>query len=292
MRFRIVDLNGVVKQMHPMLRRLIGEDITLAVDMDAAPTLATVDPNQIEQVILNLAVNARDAMPRGGQITISTRNAPAAGTANGARVRLTVSDTGMGIPPEILEKIFEPFFSTKGEKGTGLGLATVYGIIQQSGGDIRVQTAPEKGTAFEIDLPAAAMQAAAAEPEAPAAPPVGSGVILLVEDEDPVRAVTANILRSRGFQVVECRNAGEALLICERSDQPIDLMLTDIVMPLMSGPQLAERITALRPALRILYMSGYTDDATSRHGMHGGIDFIEKPFTADSLVSKIVSVLG
>ncbi len=292
MRFRVTDLNGIVTSMKDMLTRLIGEQIQLDVQTAPAPVMVNVDTGQIEQVILNLAVNARDAMPDGGRLAIWAQHVPA-GEKQGSWVRLIVSDTGIGMSAETQERIFEPFFTTKAELGTGLGLATVYGIVEQSNGEIRVRSAPGKGTAFEVDLRTAAPGARAEQTvDVPKPARGGSETILLVEDEDAVRAVTANMLRMRGFKVIDCRNAGEALLVCERADERIDLMLTDVIMPFMSGPQLVDRLAKLRPGMKIVYMSGYSGDASVHPEADPSIEFLAKPFTPDMLVTKIQSALA
>jgi two-component system, cell cycle sensor histidine kinase and response regulator CckA len=302
---KVLDLNAVVTNMTQMLRRLIGEDIELS--MSLCPDLGHVraDPGQIEQVIVNLAVNARDALPSGGRITVSTANVdilPRDASAHpdirpGPHVLLSMEDTGLGMNQEVRSHLFEPFFTTKEKgKGTGLGLATVYGIVSQSGGHIRVESAPGRGSAFRIFLPR--MDAPgdgarhAPEPDGTRIPSPGTETVLLVEDEEVVRLLAREILRMNGYTVLEARDGREALLLSEAHPGPIHLMLTDVVMPKMSGRELAERLVPKRPGTRVLYMSGYTDDAIVRHGvLEDGIAFLQKPFTARTLALKVRDVL-
>jgi signal transduction histidine kinase/ActR/RegA family two-component response regulator len=298
----VLDLNVVTTDMKDMLARLIGEDIALVTT--PGPDLGHVkaDRGQIEQVVMNLAVNARDAMPQGGHLIIETENVDLdaeyvrrhVGARPGPHVMLAVSDSGVGIPREIQRHIFEPFFTTKEQgKGTGLGLATVYGIVKQSGGYIEVDSEPGRGTTFRIYLPRVDATAPAADRSArPIAAAGGTETILLVEDEEGVRELARDILRASGYTVIEARNGPEALLLCERHQGPLDLLLTDVVMPRMSGRELAERLAPLRPDLSVLYMSGYTDDAVIRHGVLGaGTPFLQKPFTPSALVSRVRETL-
>jgi PAS domain S-box-containing protein len=298
----VLDLNAVVGGLLAMLRRLIGEDIELVTDSDPALGRVKADPGQIEQVIMNLVVNARDAMPRGGTLTIKTadvelddeftRSQPGAGI--GPHVLLEVSDTGIGMDKDIKNRIFEPFFTTKElGKGTGLGLSTAYGIVRQHDGFITVDSQVDRGTTFRIYLPRVDD---VAEPldarEAPAASPRGSETVLLVEDEENVRDLACEFLQLNGYRVLKAANGGEALLICEQHEGPIHLMITDVVMPRMSGRELAERLVPLRPEMKVLYTSGYTDDALVPHGvLEPGTHFIEKPFTSDALASTVREVL-
>jgi len=293
----VLDLSAVTMDMRDMLRRMIGEDITLVTTLDPGLGCVQADRGQIEQVILNLVVNARDAMPHGGRLTLETRNvllgAPEArrlpGIRPGPAVILAVSDTGVGIPREILDRAFEPFFTTKEPgKGTGLGLAMVYGIVKQSGGDIEVESTPGAGTTFRVYLPLVDAAAPAAEREPGAAAARGSETILLVEDEEAVRELARDILEVNGYTVLEATNAGEALLACERHPGPIHLMLTDVVMPRFGGPELAERLTPTRPEMRVLYMSGYTDDAIVRQGaLTPDSALVQKPFTPAVLARRV-----
>jgi signal transduction histidine kinase/ActR/RegA family two-component response regulator len=298
----VLDLNAVTADMKDMLGRLIGEDIALLTTPTPGLGRVTADRGQIEQVIMNLAVNARDAMPQGGRLILETANVDLdddylrrhVGARPGPHVMLAVSDTGTGIPREIQSQIFEPFFTTKEPgKGTGLGLATVYGIVKQSGGYIEVDSEPGRGTTFRIYLPRCDAEPVAAERGS--RPEVGAGgteTILLVEDEEGVRELARDILRASGYTVLEARNGAEALLLCERHQGPLDLLLTDVVMPRMSGRELAERLTPLRPDLSVLYMSGYTDDAVIRHGVLGaGTAFLQKPFTPVTLVQRVRETL-
>jgi GAF domain-containing protein/CheY-like chemotaxis protein len=298
----VLDLNAVIKGLEPMLGRLIGEDISLLTRLDPELGPVRADPGQLEQVIMNLAVNARDAMPAGGRLTLQTANVEIdaafarrhVGARPGPHVMLAVSDTGTGMTPEVQAHLFEPFFTTKETgKGTGLGLATVYGIVSQSGGCIAVETAPGRGTTFHIYLPRAEERAAA--PSVGAAPdpaPRGTETILLVEDEEGVRELARDILRAHGYTVLEARHGGEALLTCERHPGPIALLLSDAVMPQMSGRELAARLAPLRPEMKVLYISGYTDDATVRHGvLDSSVALLQKPFTPDMLLRKVRDIL-
>jgi CheY-like chemotaxis protein len=259
----------------------------------------------MEQIILNLAVNARDAMPGGGTLTVETRTATVAehaaplypGAEPGDQaVVLTVRDTGHGMDGETKARIFEPFFTTKEQgQGTGLGLSTVYGIVQQSGGDIRVRSEPGRGTSFQIYLPCARASAvpAADDTRAPLLAAAASETILLVEDEPAVRRLGRRILERGGYAVVEAGSAAAALDLADRHPCPIHLLLTDVVMPGMSGKALADRLGDRMPRLRVLFTSGYTDDAIVRHGvLEPGIAFLEKPFTPDVLLRRVREVLG
>ncbi len=286
---RALDLNAVVSDMDMMLRRLIGEDVELVtlLDPDVGPVQA--DPTQVEQVIVNLAVNARDAMPSGGSVTIETSDVR---TDEGEFVELRMTDTGIGMTDLERQQLFDPFFTTK-EGGTGLGLATVYGIVEQSGGTIEVDTAPGMGSSFRIWLPRAAAPAAA-----PALAPVvdaprqGDETILLVEDETVVRHLVAEILENSGYTVMQAGDGPSALELLRRHSEKLDLLVTDVVMPGMSGPEVAQAVTSMRPGTEVLYTSGYTDSAIGHHGvLEPGIAFLQKPFSADDLTRKVRALL-
>jgi PAS domain S-box-containing protein len=297
---RTLDLNELLVQMDNMLQRIIGEDIELV--SIPSPTLGMLraDPGSIEQVVMNLVVNARDAMPTGGKITIETGNVildddwaqQHVGVKAGRYVLLAVTDSGVGMDAATQARIFEPFFTTKDKsKGTGLGLSTVFGIVQQSGGTVWVYSEPGKGTTFKIFLPRVDERPETSRAPAAASTLRGTETILLVEDEDQVRNVAMGILRRSGYQVLEARSAADALLICERHDQ-IHLLLTDVVMPHMSGPALAKRLRQSRPEIRVLCMSGYTDDSIVRHGiLQAEIAYLQKPITPTALLQKVRDVL-
>jgi PAS domain S-box-containing protein len=299
---RLVDVHDVLRDMERMLRRLIGEDIDLETDFAADPSWVKVDPGQLEQVVMNLAVNARDAMPRGGRVTLRTRTvepseAPDADETAGRRLRprvaISIRDTGTGITPEVKARLFEPFFTTKAVgKGTGLGLATVYGIVKQSGGDITVESEPGKGSTFTVVLPSQPPPRGKGSGASLHAAPRGTETVLAVEDEDAVRRIVRIALESTGYRVLEARSGPEALVAAARHGGKIDLVLTDVVMPEMSGRELAERIRKEKPGIRILYMSGYTDDAIMRHGIvESGVAFLQKPFSPLVLARKVREVL-
>jgi PAS domain S-box-containing protein len=293
---RVVDVAQVIDAMDRMLRRLIGEDVQLATAV--APDLGRirVDPVHLEQVLLNLAVNARDAMPDGGRLVIEAANVDDRGAhgAAGGRVMVAVRDTGHGMTPEVQAHLFEPFFTTKeAGKGTGLGLATVYGIVKQAGGDIRVRSAPGEGTSFEILFPRVDGPAEPAEAAPPRELPRGTETILVVEDEPLVRALAVRVLRDAGYEVLEASDAEEALERVAQGRVRLDLLLTDVVMPRGSGPDLARRLRANRPELPVLFASGYMDRAQDVQGQVGRwTGFIPKPFTADELARQIRELLG
>ncbi len=294
---RVLDIHEVIAGMSRMLNRLLGEDVELAISVAPGAGNILADPSQVEQIVLNIAVNARDAMPRGGKLTIAVAGAPLDPVPAGAlpsHVVVVITDTGIGMDAETRDRIFEPFFTTK-EKGagTGLGLATVFGIVKQSGGHIVVESSPGNGATFRIYFPRTEQVSAAAD-VAPADPMSlrGTETVLLVEDEEQVRTVTRAILRRAGYTVLDAQNGGEALMICERFAGPIHLLLTDVVMPRISGRELATRLLPLRPDMRVLYASGYTEDAVVRHGVdRGSIDFIQKPVTPTVLLRKVREVL-
>jgi signal transduction histidine kinase/ActR/RegA family two-component response regulator len=301
---RIVDLNGVVAELTAMLRRIIGEHVELRLQLEPGLGRVLADPNQLEQVITNLAVNARDAMPSGGTLTIRTAtldeaevlpSSPESSPLLGPLVELSVSDNGVGMDERTQARLFEPFFTTKElGRGTGLGLATVYGIVRQSGGHIRVSTRLHHGSTFTIYLP---MAEGTAEPEIEAEGwadiPRGTGTILVVEDEDAVRYLACRVLRGNGYRVLEAADPAAALRIVQAEAQPIDLLVTDIVMPGMSGPVLAERLVAARPDLKVLYITGYAEEAIERQGaLPAGGALLEKPFTAQQLADSVRQALA
>jgi two-component system, cell cycle sensor histidine kinase and response regulator CckA len=299
----IVDLNEVVVRMSKMLQRVIGEDIELRTRPGPDLRHVKVDPAQIEQVLMNLVVNARDSMPGGGSLTIETANVvldqeyarTRVGVQSGPHVMLAVSDTGAGMDSETQSRIFEPFFTTKEQsKGTGLGLSTVFGIVQQSGGHVWLYSEPGKGSTFKVYLPTTDDDLPAAVTPASQQPSTfrGSETLLLVEDEHPLRVLARVILERSGYQVIEAPNAEEALLLSERFAGPIDLLITDVIMPRMNGRQLAEKVTDARPGTSVLYMSGYTDDAIVHHGvLDKGIHFLQKPITPTTFLQKVREVL-
>ena len=299
---KVLDLNAVVGEMEKMLRRLIGEDVQLVTVFDEELGTVKADPGQVEQVLMNLAVNARDAMPLGGRLTIELHNVDLdraydrqhADVPAGRYVMLAVSDTGQGMSREVKARAFEPFFTTKeAGKGTGLGLATVHGIVKQSGGHIFVYSEAGQGTTFKIYFPRAD-EAGATEETAAVEPaiPRGSETVLLVEDEGTLRELIRECLESSGYAVVEARHGAEALTLCERHPDPIHLLMTDVVMPGISGRELAGQVKAVRPGIRTVYMSGYTDDAVVLHGvLSEGMAFLQKPFTQEALARKVREVL-
>jgi len=299
---KVMKINTIVVEMDTMLRRLIGEDIDLVTVLGAKVGYVKADPVQIEQVILNLVINARDAMPNGGRLTIETANVELdeayarrhADVRPGSYVMLAVSDTGCGMDEKTKSRLFEPFFTTKGlGKGTGLGLSTIYGIVKQSDGHIWVYSEPGQGTTFKTYLPR--VEEAVEKPESTATragPTQGSETILVVEDEVEVAKLVREILEINGYRVLEAHKIEEALRIGQTHEGPIHVMITDVVMPGMSGRQLAERLISVRPQMKVLYMSGYTEDAIVHHGvLDEGTAFIQKPFTPDDLTRQVRDVL-
>jgi signal transduction histidine kinase/CheY-like chemotaxis protein len=298
---RVLDLNDVVRGMEGLLRRLVGEHIDLGTSLDPRLGSVRADQGQIEQVIMNLAVNARDVMPNGGKLTIETRNIDLDGSyferhgraRTGPHVVLAVSDTGCGMNPETRSHVFEPFFTTKEQdQGTGLGLATVYGVVKQSDGDVWVYSELGQGASFKIYLPRI--------DQAPTPPKEGSRIqrrtatetLLLAEDSDAVRRLLREILRKAGYTVLEARNGAEALEISRTFDGVIDLLLTDMVMPQMSGRELGAHLAMKRPQMKVLFMSGYTEEAIVRNGVLApGTAFLEKPFTSASVMARVRELL-
>ena len=297
----VFDLNDLLARMNKMLHRILGEDVDLV--FLPGPDLGRLraDPSSIEQVVMNLVVNARDAMPTGGTLTIETSNVVLddafarhhVAAKVGPHVLLAVSDTGMGMDPATQSRIFEPFFTTKPvDKGTGLGLSTVFGIAQQSGGGVWVSSELGKGTRFEIYLPRVDHEIEVARKSLAVGERRGSETILLVDDDERVRVVARSILRRSGYRVIDAKHAGEALLYCEQHPGTIDLLLTDVVMPQMSGPDLAKRLAKDRPGMRVICMSGYTDDSVTRRGIQGtALAYLQKPITPETLTRKVREVL-
>jgi CheY-like chemotaxis protein len=297
----VLDLNVVVSDTEAILRRLIGEDVVLIAELEPALALVRADPGQIGQVLLNLAVNARDAMPAGGRLTIATSNADIdeaearhLSLEPGRYVAITVRDTGEGMDERTQERIFEPFFTTKEPgHGTGLGLATVYGIVAQSGGSICVRSASGEGATFTVFLPR--IEEGASQQPTPAAPPApakGRETVLLVEDEPAVRTLVRDVLADSGYTVLEARDADEALALCATHEGHLAAVVTDVIMPVMSGPALIARLAESRPSLKVIYMSGYTDEAVARNGvLEPGAAFLQKPFAMDVLLRTLREVL-
>ena len=298
----VLDLNTAVQDVGRMLKRVIGEDIDLEIKLQPGLAKVLFDPGKLEQIVMNLALNARDAMPQGGKLSLETANvqldemyAQLHGEAKaGPHVMLAVTDTGQGMDPEVQARIFEPFFTTKDKgRGTGLGLATVHGIVKQSGGNIWVYSEPGRGTCFKVYLP---VTSGSLEAEAPA--PVSNGTkpsasILIVEDEDGVRSLLKLVLSKAGYKVLAARSAEEALAFCRDHAGVIDLLLTDVVLPSAHGRELAEKIAALRPGIKVVFMSGYTDHAIVHQGvLEPGMAFIEKPVGPAALLEKIRGFLG
>jgi signal transduction histidine kinase/CheY-like chemotaxis protein len=296
MQVQRVDINRVVSQVQAMLSRVMGAEVRLTTTLDASVPIVEVDPGQLEQVLVNLAMNARDAMPSGGSLRIETAvldvARPYFQMPAGRYVRLLVTDTGTGMPPEVLAQIFEPFFTTKGNRGTGLGLSSVYGIVKQSGGYIWCDSTPGQGTTFSIYLKPAAGTADAETQNAPSQERAAGGHerVLVVDDEPAVRRLLARILRSRGYDVFETEDAQSALAFMGSATRPMDLVVTDIVMPAMSGVRFAEQIRSQWPAVRILFVSGFpTTDATASE--MSSIPLLGKPFTPEQIEAKVREVL-
>jgi PAS domain S-box-containing protein len=301
--FKVLDLNMLLQDLGKMLHRILGEDIELVYVLAEDLGKIKTDPGQIEQVILNLAVNARDAMPSVGKLIIETANVELdetyartyIGATPGHYVMVSVSDTGYGMSPEVKEHIFEPFFTTKEKsKGTGLGLSTVYGIVKQSGGYIWVDSEPGCGTTFKIYLPRVEEEASVLHPtDDTSSLPCGSETVLIVEDEPSVRGLVVRVLRELGYTLIEAANGEEALhIVQEQDDKKINLLLTDVVMPQMGGKELADQLKIPQPDIKVLFISGYTDDAIVRHGvLEPGTNFLQKPFSPSALTHKVREVL-
>jgi PAS domain S-box-containing protein len=297
-----LDLNRNLAELDKMLRRIIGEDIELVLGLAHDLGIIMADPSQVEQVIMNLVVNARDAMPEGGKLTIETANveldaeyaAQHVGSQPGAHVMLAVSDTGTGMDEKTRARAFEPFFTTKAPgKGSGLGLATVYGIVKQSGGSIYLYSEAGKGTTFKIYLPRELTLTPITRASLPVASTGGTETILVVEDDEAVRSVAKRILEAAGYTTLTAAEGAEGLLICERYPAAIDLVLTDVLMPVMGGRAFVERLITIRPGTKVLYMSGYTDNAIVHQGhLEPGTPFINKPLTQSELLRKIREVLS
>jgi CheY-like chemotaxis protein len=306
---RVLDLNSVVRDTEQILRRLIGETIEMTVTLDPAAGTVSADPGQLSQVLVNLCVNARDAMPEGGALSVETANrevsaADAAsnpGLRTGTYVMLQVSDTGHGMDEETRSRIFEPFFTTKPPgQGTGLGLSTAYGIVKQSNGYIQVESAENSGTTFRVFLPRVGGPAsrvqpappAQAQPQPPAQTAAGRGTVLLVEDEGAVREAAKRMLRKYGYTVHEATNGEQALAVWDSVGDAVDLVLTDVVMPVMGGAELSRRLRQLRPGLRVVFMSGYTQGTLELSSMdERATRFLPKPFTADQLMGALQELL-
>jgi two-component system, cell cycle sensor histidine kinase and response regulator CckA len=298
---KILDMNEVIGGMQNMLRRLLGEHIELGVELEPHIGRVRADRGNIEQVIMNLVVNARDAMPRGGKLSVSTANVSVddafmsthAGAERGAYVRLSVADTGIGMEKATRLRIFEPFFTTKEQgKGTGLGLSTVFGIVKQSHGGVWVHSEPGHGSTFEVYLPRTDADVESSRISQRVVEGPGSETILLVEDEEAVRTMAQRMLERNGYRVIVARDPADALRIASEPERRIDLLLTDVVMPVMSGAALATQLRQLRPELEVLYVSGYTDGTVGAHGvLETGAFFLQKPFTSEQLIRKLRSVL-
>ena len=299
---RVLDLNATIAELQKMLGRLIGDDIDLATQLDPALGSVKADGGQIEQVLMNLVVNARDAMPQGGKITVETANVELddeyarkhAVTRPGAYVMLAVSDTGVGMDSETQARIFEPFFTTKEPgKGTGLGLSTVYGIVKQSDGHVWVYSELGRGTTFKVYLPRVEEVAENADLSESAAPSRGgTETILLVEDDEAVRGLALRVLRRTGYTVLEATTGVDALRICADAGATIDLVVTDMMMPEMGGRELAQKLAEVHPRAQLLFMSGYTEEAVRKNGfLEPGVAFLEKPFTADGLRDMVRQAL-
>jgi signal transduction histidine kinase/CheY-like chemotaxis protein len=298
---RPLNLNAAVSEALRSIERLLGESIRVVVSLEEGLGAVQADSSQIDQILLNLAANARDAMPRGGQLRIATRNVelrgnarPSAETPEGDYVRLSVSDTGVGIDKETQEHIFEPFFTTKEQgRGTGLGLATVYGIVKQNGGWIWVRSEAGQGASFEIYLPRLARGVVEEAAEAPKPVRGGSETVLVVEDEEDVRRLATTVLQAQGYAVLSASTAEQALERLDGYEGPLQLLVTDVILPAMDGRELADRILMQRPGLSVLFISGYTRDVISERGVLApGIEYLAKPFSTTELAARVRSILG
>jgi nitrogen-specific signal transduction histidine kinase/ActR/RegA family two-component response regulator len=298
---KLLELNEVLIGMDPMIGRLAGDDITLRLEPRPDAGAIYADQHQMEQVVMNLVVNARDAMPKGGELAIRTSSvnwderkaALHPGAVPGRYAVLAVSDTGTGMDEATRQRVFEPFFTTKDVgQGTGLGLSIVHGIVDQSGGFVEIETALGKGTTFTVYLPSARIGDEQPDSSQPVQAKAGKETVLIVEDEAEVRRYVAEVLTALGYQVIQAEGAGQALLVSEKANKPIDLLLTDVIMPLLSGKELAARLRPLQPDIRILYMSGYADDAITRDEIHQqGAHFIQKPFGPMQLAIAVRTAL-
>ncbi|MGH2857654.1 MAG: PAS domain S-box protein [Solirubrobacteraceae bacterium] len=287
-----LDVSGLVHELEPMLRRLLAADIVFDFRLGEGLPPVMMDRTGLEQILMNLMLNASDAMPSGGTLrvrsdsrAVSASDASARGVAAGPFVELTVADTGIGMSPEVAGRVFEPFFSTKGERGTGMGLAAVYGTVNQAGGWIEVESRLGAGTTFSVLLPAS-VQAPAFEPE----PVERPATLLLVEDEPALRTLVVAMLQERGYEILEAGNGLDAIALAERHPRQIDLLLTDVVMPRLSGPELARRLRATRPGLEVLYMSGYNDSRLVNRGVEGDVNLLVKPFSAEDLLAQVAQL--
>ncbi len=295
---RVVFLNSAVGDLEKLLRRTVGEDVQLTFLLASDPCPVLIDPGYLEQVLMNLVVNARDAMPRGGKLGIATADvhvgdgaarAPA-GLAQGRYSVLSISDDGVGMAPEVREHLFEPFFTTKEEgKGTGLGLSTVHGIVKQARGDILVESEPGQGSTFRVYLPRAEPEGSAGAGRAEA----GTLRVLVVEDDDVVRRIARRILEKAGYEVLEAASGPEAFALADKDAGPIDLLLADVVLPRINGFAVAERLQMTRPTLRVVYMSGYGESVIAQHGLiREGLPLVRKPFAPQDLIAKVQEALA
>ncbi len=300
MKPKVANLNTVVADMARMLRRVIGENLELSLALSDDIWNVRVDANQIEQILLNMALNSRDAMPDGGVLTVETVNkavdeefaARHAELVPGRYVMIAVSDTGCGMEAEIARRVFEPFFSTKGEQGTGLGLATVYGIVRQHNGYVWCYSEPERGTTFKVYLPAVFDPVDDGPPQPSERTQPGEETILVVEDEESILEMACLILSDQGYCVLQAPTGEDALQVEREYTEKIDLLLTDVVLPDINGRELSDRFSVLRPDMKVIFTSGYTDNIIARHGiLEDGIEFLQKPYRVDELFQKVRSVL-